>query len=345
MIWSIWSGISKEVFFNNFREFQKKKIKKKIINDTFLTIENLSKLAIKRKRKLMSLDQINNYDDVEYFIFFDMPDFNENLIQKIKRYKKKFILITAEAKEIHPQNFNIQYFRNFKYIFTYNDRYVDNKKVFYYHFGVSKPKKLKKIKKNKFSCMISSNRIINYDISLYPLRLKIIKWFEKNKSQDFDLYGQGWERKLIDSKLKIFRSLNRINFLSLILRNNFKNYKGEIKPLLKNKFDILKKYKFSFVIENFNTTNGWITEKIFHCFFCDVIPIYLGPPNISRYIPKNTYIDFNQFTSLDELYIFLKKLNLKKKKDFLANKNIFLKSKKFNKFDIKSGFSIIKKLL
>jgi len=345
MIWSIWSGISKEVFFKDFQEFKRKKNTKKIVNDTYLTIENLLKFSNKRKKKLVSLDQINNYHDVEYFIFFDMPNFNDDLLKKIKKFKKKFILITTEAKEIHPQNFDIKLYKYFKYIFTYNDRYIDNKKIFYYHFGVSRPKNFKKVKKNKFLCMISSNRIINYNVSLYPLRLKIIKWFEKNISHDFDLYGQGWERKLIYSKLKIFRALNRINFLSLILKNNFKNYKGEIKPFLKSKFSILKKYKFSFIIENFNTTNGWITEKIFHCFFCDVIPIYLGPSNISKYIPKNCYIDFNHFKSLDELYIFIKNLDLKKRNKLLRNKNIFLKSKNFKRFDIKSGFSIIKKLL
>lgn len=345
MIWSVWSGLSKELFLKDFINYKLKKNNKKIVNDTFLSIDRLFKLSKKYKKKIISLEKVLAFEDVEYFIFFDMPDFKDPLIKKIKKYKKKFILITVEAREIHPQNFNLKLYKNFKYIFTYNDLFVDNRKIFYYHFGVNKKNILKKTKNDKFLCMISSNRIINFNNSLYPLRFKIISWFEKNPFWVFDLYGQGWDIKLFYSKYRLFKFINRINYFFRFIRNNFKNYKGEIGPFLKDKFNILQNYKFSFVIENFNSTNGWITEKIFHCFFCNVIPIYIGPPNINKYIPKNCYIDFYKFFSLEELCKYLKNLSIKEQKKYIENKNNFLRNVKFDKFDIDKCSSIIEKKL
>lgn len=36
---------------------------------------------------------------------------------------------------------------------------------------------------------------------------------------------------------------------------------------------------------------GYITEKIFDCFFPGVIPIYWGAENVTDYIPQDTFID------------------------------------------------------
>jgi hypothetical protein len=345
MIWTIWSGISSKEYLRNYLDFKKGKCKERLILDTFLTIEKLFDLAKKYKKNIISLDDVNSYHNVEYFIFFNMPNFEDPIIKNLKKYNKKFILIIVEAREIHPQNFNRKLYKNFKFIFTYNDLYIDNKKIFYYHFGVDKTQRLKISNNKKFLCMISSNKIINYHNSLYLLRLKIIKWFEKNKKWNFDLYGQGWNLKLFFSKYKFLRIINRINYFFAFIKNNFSNYKGEIKPLLKDKLSILKNYKFSFVIENFNTTNGWITEKIFHCFFCNVIPIYSGPPNVCKYIPENCYVDFNKFSSLRELCFFLKNMTKKKRIMYIRNKDNFLNSKKFDKFDINKNFSIVEKKL
>jgi hypothetical protein len=342
MIWAIWSGISKEKFLNNYINFKKGAYKQKIILDTFLTIEKLFNLAKKHKKKIIGLDEVNSYHNVEFIIFFNMPNFEDVIIKKINKHKVKLILLIVEAREIHPQNFNKELYKNFKFIFTYDESYVDNKKVFYYYFGVDKSSNLKICNNNKFLCMISSNRIINYNKSLYPLRLKIIKWFEKNKKWNFDLYGQGWNFKLFYSRFKFIRIINRINYFLPFIKNNFTNYKGEIKPLLEDKLNILKNYKFSFVIENFNS---WISEKIFHCFFSNVIPIYSGPKNINKYIPKNCYVDLNKFSSLEDLCFFLKNLTKEQRMMYIQKKNNFLNSKKFDKFDISKTFSIIEKKL
>ena len=59
--------------------------------------------------------------------------------------------------------------------------------------------------------------------------------------------------------------------------------------------NVLNRYKFIFVCEN-SITDGYITEKIFNCFFARTIPIYFGAKNINDYIDNNTFINMNDNT-------------------------------------------------
>ena len=118
------------------------------------------------------------------------------------------------------------------------------------------------------------------------------------------LFGFNWNKRFIASKYKIIRIFNRFDFLTKKFSYNFKCYKGTIKQSLKSKLRTIEKYKFSFVFEN-TSLNGWITEKLFHCFFSLTVPVYMGPPNINKYIPKNCFININDFNSYEELYTHL----------------------------------------
>lgn len=57
--------------------------------------------------------------------------------------------------------------------------------------------------------------------------------------------------------------------------------------------NIFNNYKFIICYEN-SYKNGYVTEKIFNCFFAKTIPIYKGAPNIDMYFDKNSYIDTNK---------------------------------------------------
>ena len=62
--------------------------------------------------------------------------------------------------------------------------------------------------------------------------------------------------------------------------------------------NIFNKYKFIICYEN-SYTDGYVTEKIFNCFYAKTIPIYNGAPNINNYINSESYINPN--LSEDEL--------------------------------------------
>ena len=40
---------------------------------------------------------------------------------------------------------------------------------------------------------------------------------------------------------------------------------------------------------------SFITEKIFHAIIAGCVPIYLGAPNICKFIPKKTFVDLRDF--------------------------------------------------
>ena len=93
----------------------------------------------------------------------------------------------------------------------------------------------------------------------------------------------------------------------------------------------MKNYKFAICFENSKNYNGWITEKIFHCFFSGCIPIYYGAKNISKIIPENCYIDFRNFKSNKDLILFLKRIDQKDFEKYIKNISLYLSSEKFIK--------------
>lgn len=56
--------------------------------------------------------------------------------------------------------------------------------------------------------------------------------------------------------------------------------------------NLFQQYKFVFVCEN-SISDGYITEKIFNCYFSRTIPIYYGSNKINYYFNDNTFININ----------------------------------------------------
>jgi hypothetical protein len=85
-------------------------------------------------------------------------------------------------------------------------------------------------------------------------------------------------------------------------------------PILRDKscyhdmtlLNIFNKYKFIYIFEN-SITDGYITEKIFNCFFARTIPIYFGPNDKYIYFNKTSFIDIETFN--DDTFNYVKYLN------------------------------------
>ncbi len=82
-------------------------------------------------------------------------------------------------------------------------------------------------------------------------------------------------------------------------------YKGPTQ----NKYETLSKYHFSLCFENMSM-RGYVTEKIFDCFYAGTIPIYMGAQDIEELIPLNSFIDFRNFSSWDSMLRFIDTLAL-----------------------------------
>ena len=179
--------------------------------------------------------------------------------------------------------------------------------------------------KNKKLCTaIFGHKLQSHKLELYSERINAIKWFQNNHLEDFDLYGEGWNKYYFKNKLF---HLNRFQFLTKLLKPNFPFYKGPVK----SKIETYKNYKFALCFENAKFPN-YVTEKIFDCFFARCVPIYLGAPNITTFIPQNTFIDKRQFKTYDELYNFLTNINEETYNKYLENIKNFIKSDKIIPF-------------
>jgi hypothetical protein len=166
------------------------------------------------------------------------------------------------------------------------------------------------IKKNGIkilSQVISSMKLHD----LYSVRMAAIKYF--SNTEYFQLYGKNWENLigLTNAEIKAVEILNPVE--------------------VDSKYKILAQYKFALCFENC-VYPGYITEKIFDCFFAKCIPIYYGAPDISEYVPKNTFIDFRDFSSFDDLHKFLQHISIEDQLLYLKNIDCFLKSNAFKRY-------------
>lgn len=110
-----------------------------------------------------------------------------------------------------------------------------------------------------------------------------------------DLYGRGWERWWSREALWLPYWRNRRTLMSI--------YKGACT----SKFEVLQSYNFCLCFENM-AMNGYITEKLFDCLYAGTIPLYLGAPDIERYVPHDVYIDCRKFRSWDDMWTQVREL-------------------------------------
>ena len=205
----------------------------------------------------------------------------------------KLILTMWEPPTVNPYNYYPQFHRVFGKILTWSDDIVDNNKYFKFFYPRQQLYMISErpsFDEKKLCCMVAGLMQSTYEGELYSERVKIAEYFENCLADVFDLYGErGYKDKY------------------------FKNYKG----CVPHKIGTLKNYKFCICYENVKELNGYVTEKIFDCFHAGCVPVYWGAENIEKYISPSCFIDRRKFTSNDELYNFLKQINVESYEKYL----------------------------
>jgi len=321
--------IKKATFFvNNFLYLDNEvfNLKNKRLNrDNCLLPGVLLKYELEKQGFDLCTQDINPIIDSEFVIYSDLP--SNHTFENPNSY-----LIIWESEVIINRNWDKKNFKYFKKIFTWNDEYVDNDVFFKINF----PHHLIREdleKKSSLCCLVAGNKVSSHPNELYSKRLEVIKWFEKHKPSELDLYGPNWDKLVLEN-----RYLNYISF-KLNLKVNNKVYRG----LIGNKTKDLGKYKFSICFENAKGYPGYITEKIFDCFCSNIVPVYMGPPNILDYIPGNCFINYNSFDTINLLVDFLEEMSDATYNEYLKNINNFLNSDSIKQFSIENFVSVITK--
>jgi len=202
----------------------------------------------------------------------------------------------------------------------------------------------------KFLVMINANKLPRvYWQELYTERLRALEFFSRNG--EIDLYGFGWnEPSYRVGKTWVPYSLRRIQRLALHHWQRFRRdprwlaicraYRG---PAI-SKAETLGRYTFAICFENM-VLKGWITEKIFDCFFAGTIPVYRGTPDITDYVPANCFIDMRNFSTYEGLRAFLKALRQKDIARYKENARAYLASEKFKPFSREAFVELFKKIV
>ncbi len=244
--------------------------------------------------------------DVAYII--SITCVNHVILQSVNKFpKERCFLFVLEPWTTHGQLYNIRLSDFFGKIFVMFDDIIDKCKYFkFYHpvYCETITKNIPDFEHKKFCVMVQSNHSVAHPQSEYEERRKAASFFDN--TGEFDLYGAHWE--------------------------GYRSWRGKLKT---DKLDVIKNYKFYLAYENMKDQRGYMTERLFEAFYAQCIPIYLGPSNITDYVPAQCFINRLDFSSYDDLYLFLKSMTQSTYKSYIMEGQAFLQSEKVKPFTSK----------
>ena len=94
---------------------------------------------------------------------------------------------------------------------------------------------------------------------------------------------------------------------------------------------MLAGYRFALVMEN-TRFDGYISEKLFDCFFARCIPVYSGAPDVAQLVPPPAFIDARQFPTYRQLEHFLRGITEEDAKRYVDAAHAFLISPAYESF-------------
>jgi len=179
------------------------------------------------------------------------------------------------------------------------DMYQAGYNHFSKHFLESKENLLCMVLRNKKS-HININSLLPFHFryrkhQLMDLRRKADYWFSVFLD-DYNSYGRGWHPSC---------------------------YKGELKPKgPKGYLPVYAKHKFTFASEN-SMFNGYVSEKLIAPMTCGSIPIYIGAPDVTNYVPDDVFIKFN-LNSIEDICYKIEAMNEEVIEEYKTNIKKFL---------------------
>lgn len=175
------------------------------------------------------------------------------------------ILMQCEPPNLYVDFFGMveQNHQNFDLILAYDQRILDIPGIKAKEFcpiGSWLSNNISIQKTNQISFLMSS-KINGYD---YHMRFMIMRWFEKNKIENFELLSHRSPPRIVDKSI------------------------------------FFSNAKFNIACEN-QVMNNMFTEKLIDCFKTKTIPIYYGCTNVEKYFNPRGIIRFNTIEEFDSI--------------------------------------------
>lgn len=222
------------------------------------------------------------------------------------------ILYTYEPLVVWPRQFLKSFWKPFDAVLTWSEALAEQGGTFvrfpslYYDFpfgaahGVCRDVSISNDwkRRKKAIVQVAGNKRSFICSELYSERRQIARWFGRNGTLNLDTYG--------------------------IPPMPVPNYKGRAA----DKIQTLSQYRFALCLENDGHpiwSRGYVTEKIFDCFYAGTVPVYLGAADIEKHVPPGCFIDLRDFSALDDLDRFLADMNDETFFQYLENIERFLR--------------------
>jgi hypothetical protein len=235
-------------------------------------------------------------------VIFNNPPWwsGRDLPQLLSSIQAQKILVCWEPPTVLPEMFNEPLWNLFDKVFLWDSKIQDNAHFVHFCYPSLRPivKNLKPFSERRLLTQISRNKFFPGPHELYSLRKLVNEYFDAHPDLDFTFYGQGWNPAF------------------------YRKCGGPVG----DKIGTLQNFKFSICFENTSHIQGYITEKIFDCFAAGCIPVYYGASDIDQYIPRNCYILWENFSSVETLYTHLQNMTEKEYLQYLDNIRAFIES-------------------
>ncbi len=165
----------------------------------------------------------------------------------------------------------------------------------------------------KFMVMMNANKLPRlYVNELYTERLRAVAYF--HRFGEIDLYGRNWDRAPARvGKTRTPTIVRRYGERAWELKQRiapdpvYAAAAAATRGPARSKSETFAQYRFALCFEN-SVLTGWMTEKLFDCFFTGTVPVYWGAPDVLEWVPRECFIDMREFRDYAQLRSFLHSL-------------------------------------
>lgn len=297
-------------------------------DDQLLYFYRLKESIIQDKNMVNTADYLDDMDEVDNFEYYSFGNYSRFLRMGPGADLRAFILMEPPSAFPYIYKALSTISMRFQSIYVHNiegDGFsikgVDKSKLKKFYHPIPYRGVLEQLwgkeRAKKILLINGNHRPLNSSRELYSLRIKYIA--ELQKTNSIDLYGRGWDKWWSGNSRWLPYWLNRKAILSAWMGS------------CNSKFELMGCYEFALCIENTEML-GYISEKIFDCFYSGVIPIYFGAPDVGEYIPNDCYIDLRHFSSCIELLDRLNSLTETDLDRYRLNIKKFMSGKEIDPF-------------
>jgi len=202
----------------------------------------------------------------------------------------------------------------------------------------------------KFLLMMNANKLPRlYVDELYTARLRAVEFFQRYG--EIDLYGRNWDRAPRRvGKTRTPATLRRIGDWMSTVRQRIRPDPLYVaaasawRGTARSKSKTVSQYRFALCFEN-SVLKGWMTEKLFDCFFAGTVPVYWGAPDVLDWVPAECFIDMRKFKDFAELRAFLHALKPADEQGYREAARHYLASARFDPFRLSTFVDLVARIV